>query len=316
LAFQVTILGTGSATPTLWRNPSAQVLHADGEYYLIDCGEGTQTQMLKYKIRPGRLQGIFITHLHGDHYFGLIGLLTSLSLGRRTAPLRIWGPPGLADIITLQLKYSGSILSFMVDFQAVDPNTSYQLFENDYFTVHTIPLTHRVHCSGYLFREKNHPRKLIKELLPPDLSTEHLKRLKEGYDVLDSSGQVSFAASQLTKPAAKPLSFAYCSDTIFDERIVPQLKNVNLLYHEATFLHTMLDWANKTYHTTALQAAQIAQMAGVGQLIIGHFSSRYKDATPLLDEARSVFLNTLLATEGETYAVTEHETATPPPLLP
>lgn len=299
---QVTILGTGSATPTLWRNPSAQALLVGGDYYLIDCGEGTQLQMMKYKLKPSKLKGIFITHLHGDHYLGLLGLLTSLSLAKRSTPLLLWGPPGLDEIITLQLKYSGSILTYPLHFEEVDDSCSYLLYENSDLSVYTIPLIHRVHCTGYLFREKGPSRKINKSSLPEGLTIEQIKNLKSGNHVCDAEGNILYACEDFTHEAP-PLSYAYCSDTIFNEQIVPIVAGVTMLYHEATFLHELHEWASRTFHSTAKQAAQIAQAAGVNTLLIGHFSSRYKDATPLLLEAQSTFANTLLAEEGKTFEI-------------
>lgn len=307
MGFQLTILGSGSATPTLWRNPTAQILHADGDNYLIDCGEGTQLQLLKYKLRPGRLKYIFISHLHGDHYFGLIGLLTSLSLSKRTDDLWLFGPAGLDEIITLQLKHSDTRLSYFIHFQSIVYDKAYTFFENDCLSVEAIPLKHRIQCSGFLFREKPRKRKIIKELLPDNLTHEQMRLLKDGYDVTGDSGQVLFQNTDLTTPSPEPLSYAYCSDTIYQESIIEQIKHVDLLYHEATFPHSMLERATKTYHTTAWQAAQVAQKAVVGQLIIGHFSSRFKDVTLFLEEAQAVFPRTNLAVEGTTYSVRESD---------
>lgn len=298
MPMQLTVLGTGSATPTLWRNPTAQVLDVAHEYYLIDCAEGTQTELLKNKIRPGRLKYIFISHLHGDHYFGLIGLLTSLSLGKRTDDLFLIGPPGLMEVLTLQLKLSDTRLSFQIHFTEVRTGESYQVFENQYLTVYTIPLIHRIHCSGYLFREKTTLRKIIRATLPEDLSIADLKALKQGQNLVDDTGGIRYKNEDLTTEAIHGKSYAFCSDTIYNENIISLIEGVDLLYHEATFEHSMLEWANKTFHTTALQAATIAQKANVKALMIGHFSSRYKTTDHLLAEAQTVFENTILAKDG------------------
>lgn len=305
MPFQLTILGSGSATPTLQRNPTAQILQVESDYYLIDCGEGTQTQILRYKLRPGRLKYIFISHLHGDHYLGLIGLLMSLSLGKRTDDLYLFAPAALAEIITLQLKHSDTRLSYPLHFQAIEPDSHYQLFENEQLSVATIPLQHRVPCSGFLFKEKPRKRKIIKEILPAEMSIEQIKQLKDGEDVLTENGQLLYANELYTQPAPPVHTYAYCSDTNYNPSIVPIIRHANLLYHEATFSHSLKDWAAKTFHSTAQQAAEIAHQAQVGQLIIGHFSSRFKDVAPLLQEAQSVFPNTLLAEEGKTYLVQE-----------
>ncbi|MFN8356535.1 MAG: ribonuclease Z [Spirosomataceae bacterium] len=303
MPFQLTILGAGSASPTLYRNQTAQILQVEGEYYLIDCGEGTQLQLLRHKLRPSKLKYIFISHLHGDHYFGLIGLLTSLALSKRTDELFLFGPSGLAEIITIQLKYSETKLSFPLHFREIEPEKHYLLLENEHVTIETIPLKHRIPCSGFLFKEQPRQRKLIKELLPTDLTVSQLKSLKNGDDLWDTNGELLYKNEALTKPAGKPKSYAFCSDTAFNEAIVPQIYQVDLLYHEATFASDMTDWAQRTLHSTATQAALIAQKAQVGQLMIGHFSSRYRDVSSLLTEAKSVFLNTLLAEEGITYPI-------------
>lgn len=298
MSFQLTILGTGSATPVLNRNPTAHYLQIEQDGYLIDCGEGTQNQLLRYKLRPTRLKYIFITHLHGDHYFGLIGLLSTLNMHRRTDDLWIFGPKGLAEIITIQLKYSEGWLNFKIHFIETDTEKTYQLFENDYVTVTTIPLIHRVPCCGFLIREKTQKRKIIKNKLPLDLRIEDLRTLKNGGDIWDENGKVKYKNSDFTTAASKSLSYAYCSDSLYHEPIVEIIKNVDLLYHEATFLHDLLPRATQTCHTTAKQAGQIAKLANVGKLMIGHFSSRYKEVTPMLIEAQLEFSETILAEEG------------------
>lgn len=284
------------------RHATAQLLCHDNDYYLIDCGEGTQVQLLRYKFRPGRLKYIFISHLHGDHYFGLIGLLTSLSLAQRHDDLWLYGPPGLGEIITLQLKYSASRLSYLLHFQEIETGKAYPILDNPALTVEAIPLRHRIHTSGYLFREKPQPRKLIKELLPPDLPHPVLHQLKEGHDATLPDGRV-LTSEAYTRPASAPRSYAFCSDTLYHEELAERVQGVDLLYHETTFLHELHERAAQTFHSTARQAAQLARLAGVGRLLIGHYSSRYKDLTPLLDEAQSVFPATILAVEGETIAV-------------
>ncbi len=302
MTFSVSILGSGSATPTVLRHATAQLLTYDNDYYLIDCGEYTQVQLLRYKFRPGRLKYIFISHLHGDHYFGLIGLLMSLSLGQRHDDLWLYGPPGLGDIITLQLKYSDTRLSYPLHFQAIETGEAYPILDNDHLTVETLPLRHRIHCSGFLFREKPPLRKLVKDILPADLPHEALRHLKEGQDVRLADGRL-LRSSEFTTPAPTPRSYAFCSDTIYDETLAERVHGIDLLYHEATFLHELHERAAFTFHSTARQAAQLARLANVQRLVIGHFSSRYKDLTPLLDEARAVFPATSLAIEGETFDV-------------
>jgi ribonuclease Z len=300
LSFQITILGTGSATPVLTRNPTAHHLQVEQDGYLIDCGEGTQNQLLRYKIRSTRLKYIFITHLHGDHYFGLIGLISTLNMHRRTEDLWIFGPKGLSEIITIQLKYSDAWLNFKLHFIETDTEKSYQLFENEQVTVTTIPLVHRVPCCGFLFKEKPQKLKIIKGSLPKDLTIPEIKMLKNGEDILDENGFLKYKNSDYTMPADKVRSYAFCSDSLYHEPIIEIIKNVEVLYHEATFLHELLPRANQTNHTTAYQAGMIAQKANVKTLIIGHFSSRYKDLEPLLEETKTVFSNTILAEDGMT----------------
>lgn len=303
MSFNLTILGTGSATPVLARNPTAHYLQIEQDGYLIDCGEGTQNQLLRYKLRPTRLKYIFITHLHGDHYFGLIGLLSTLNMHRRSDDLWIFGPKGLAEIITIQLKYSDAWLNFKVHFIETDTKNSYQLFENEQITVTTIPLIHRVECCGFLFREKPQKHKIVKETMPSDLSIEQIKILKDGKNVMNEDGSLKYDYRDYTVPSVKCKSYAFCSDTLYSEPIIDIIKNVDLLYHEATFLHDLELRAFQTNHSTAKQAGQIARKANVGKLIIGHFSSRYKDLLPLLEEAQLVFPNTELAEEGINYEI-------------
>lgn len=301
--FSVTILGAGSATPALERHPSSQLLTYENEAFLIDCGEGTQFRLLEQKFRPSRLKAIFITHLHGDHYFGLIGLISSLNLGGRTEELYLFGPRGLDDILTTQFKYSQTPLNFPVHFTATDTSISYQLFENQHFTVHTIPLSHRIPCAGFLFREKLQKRKLIKENLTNDIPYEYLRQLKNGKDVLDEAGRVLFSYEEFTLPAPPPRSYAYCSDTRYDERVATYVQGVNLLYHEATFQEDLAYQAAERYHATAREAAIIAHNARAGKLLIGHFSSRYKEVDGFLNEAQSIFPNTAIAQEGKVFEI-------------
>jgi len=301
--FSVTILGAGSATPMLGRHPSSQLLTYENETFLIDCGEGTQYRLLEQKNRPSRLKAIFISHLHGDHYFGLIGLISSLNLGGHTEELYLFGPHGLDEILTIQFKYSQTPLHFPIHFTATDTTISYQLFENQFFTVHTIPLEHRIPCAGFLFQEKPHKRKLIKEKLVEDMPYDYLRQLKNGEDVFDEAGNLLFSCEEFTLPAPPPRSYAYCSDTRYDERVASYIQGVNLLYHEATFQEDLAHQAAERFHATACEAAKIAQTAKAGKLLIGHFSSRYKEVGGFLNEAQSVFPNTEIAEEGKMFLI-------------
>lgn len=303
MSFQLTILGTGSATPVLTRNATAHHLQIEQDGYLIDCGENTQHQLLFYKIRTTKLKYIFISHLHGDHFFGLIGLLSTLNMHRRMEDLWIFGPKGLSDIITLQLKYSDTRLNFKIIFTETNTEKSYLLFENENVTVTTIPLIHRVPCCGFLLREKSRKRKIVKETKPADLSFEEIKALKDGEDILNVDGSVKYKNEKYTIPSTKSCSYAFCSDTQYYEPIVEIIKNVDVLYHEATFLDELLPRATQTFHSTTKQAATIAKKAKVGKLIIGHYSSRYKTLDAHLAEAREVFQNTSLAIEGEVHKI-------------
>lgn len=303
MTFAVTILGAGSATPTLTSHASSQVVQLGSDYYLIDCGKGTQYRLLEQKIRPGRLKGIFITHLHGDHYFGLFGLLTSLSLGSRTEDLLLFGPKGLSEILTEIFRQSDTRLSYYLNFQETDAQNPGLIYDAPSFSVSTLPLRHRIPCTGFLFREKMGERNLIKEKLLPEMSHEALRTLKAGQDVVGENGEMLYTYEDFTTPPPPPRAYAYCSDTIFRPELVPYLKDVDCLYHEATFRIEDLPRATKTHHSTAGQAAVLAREAGVSKLLIGHLSSRYDEAEPSLDEARAIFPETYLAEEGKSYSV-------------
>jgi ribonuclease Z len=303
MRFEVTILGSSSATPIYNRNPTSQVLNINERLYLVDCGEGTQQQMLRFDVRGSRIDHIFISHLHGDHYLGLIGFLSSLHLNGRKKALKLFGPPHLLEIIELQFKYSETSLQYEILFFPTDPSAPRVILDNEDVIVETIPLDHRIDCTGFLFREKKRLRKLIKEEIERiGIPIEYYTALKKGVDYTDNQGRV-YKNDTLTTDSAEPKSYAYCSDTMYNERYFDQIKNIDLLYHEATFLHNMLDRANDTHHTTALQAAEIAVIVNAKKLIIGHFSARYKTLDELLEEAQSVFPNTSLAIEGRTFLI-------------
>ena len=301
--FALTILGAGSATPTLRMHPTAQLLTVGNDYMLIDCGEGTQLRLIEQKIRPGRLRYIFISHLHGDHYFGLAPLLSTLNLSGRTEDLYLFGPRGLDEVLTTIFRVSDSRLGYNLHFQAVDPVTPTVLLDHPQVTVESIPLQHRIDCSGYLFREKPSKPHLLREKLPADVPVQYLKQLKESQDILDQNGHVLYAAVDYTIPGQSPRSYAFCSDTRYVAGLASQLQSVDLLYHEATFLEDNAKRAAEVYHSTAQQAAAIAASANVGRLMIGHFSSRYKQFEPFLAEARLIFPETYLAVEGETFII-------------
>ncbi len=303
MKFEVTILGSSSATPVYNRNPTAQLLNCNEKYYLIDCAEGTQQQLIKYGLKASKIDYIFISHLHGDHYFGLIGLLSSMHLNGRIKPLHIFAPKAIKEILEIQFKYSETSLKYELVYFETDPQQAAVIFQNNDVTVETIILNHRIPCTGFKFTEKKRLRKLLidkleQEHIPIDL----YPLLKRGVDLELPNGEVLLNIDY-TVDSAQPRSYAYCSDTLYDERYFETIKDCDTLYHEATFLHEMLARAQETHHTTALQAAQIAEIVGAKKLLIGHFSSRYKTLNALLDEARTVFPETELALEGHTYEI-------------
>lgn len=305
MKFEVTILGSSSATPIFNRNPTAQAVNINDRLYLIDCGEGTQQQMLRFDVKASRIDHIFISHLHGDHYLGLVGLISSLHLNGRSKPLALYCPKPLQEIIELQLKYSETTLQYPIEYHFTDPEKTEVILDNQDITVETIPLNHRIACTGFLFKEKKRQRKLIKEKIEElEIPVAYYSALKKGADYTLPNGEV-LKNDTLTIDSNDPKSYAYCSDTMYDPRYFDQIGNVTMLYHEATFLNNMLDRALETHHTTALQAGQVALETGAKKLLIGHFSARYKTLAELLDEARSVFPETELAIEGKTFFVGE-----------
>jgi len=303
MRFEVTILGSSSATPIFNRNPTAQVLNINEHLYLVDCGEGTQVQMLRFDVKASKIDHIFISHLHGDHYLGLIGLISSMHLNGRVKPLKLFGPPPLKEIIDIQFKHSDTRLNYELQFYPTNAAISEVILDNQDVTVETIPLDHRIPTTGFLFKQKKRLRKIIKEKAEAlGVPVEHYALLKKGAPFTAADGK-TYKNEELTIDSEQPKSYAFCSDTIYNEQYFEQIKNVDLLYHESTFLHNMLDRANKTFHTTAWQAGQVALQTGAKALVIGHFSARYKGLTELLDEARSVFPKTDLAIEGSVFSV-------------
>jgi ribonuclease Z len=303
MKFEVTILGSSSATPIYNRNPTSQVLNINERLYLIDCGEGTQQQMLRFDIKASRIDHILISHLHGDHYLGLVGLLSSMHLNGRKKALKLVCPEHLKEIIELQLKYSDTEFQFPVEYVFTDAQQSEVVINNNDVVIETIPLDHRIACTGFLFKEKKRLRKLIKEKIESlDISVAYYSVLKKGGDYIDEKGTV-YKNESLTIDSAEPKTYAYCSDTMYNESYFAQIANATLLYHEATFLNDMLDRAVITHHTTALQAGEIALKTNAKKLLIGHFSARYKTLNELLDEAKINFPSTELAIEGKTFII-------------
>lgn len=304
MSLNVTILGCHSATPRSNAHTSAQLLEIRNDFYLIDCGEGTQSQLRKYKIKFSRIERIFISHLHGDHFFGLIGLISTFSLLNRKTDLNVYGPPGLKEIILQQLKLSNSWLSYPLIFHELSSSESELIYENEKLEIYTIPLSHRIYTNGFLFKEKPVSRKLNMSAIAkyPEIDTCDYQNLKNGKDFKTHKNQI-ISNTDLTLDPPKILQYAYCSDTVYDERITPLIQGVDLLYHESTFLEERKDLAAKTKHSTALQAAMIAKKANAKQLILGHYSSRYKNLQLFLEEAQNEFKNVSLAEAGKKYVL-------------
>lgn len=303
MKFELTILGSNAAVPANNRWLSAQVLNIQEQLFLIDCGEGTQFRMQEFQIRKNKIRNIFITHLHGDHIFGLAGLLTSMAMAGRTEPMTIFAPFGLEPMIQSIFQYSYYKSPFPIDFQVVDTTKTGVIYENEVVKVTGFPLNHRVPCAGYLFQEQPFPKNIrpekIKEYAIP---FQQIKAIKAGGSFETIDGRI-ILNEELTLPALKPRSFAYCADTTYFEPILETIRGVDLLYHETTFMADMTEHATLSGHSTALQAGMIAAKAAVNQLVTGHYSSRYIDLNPILEEARSVFPNTVLGIDGQTYGV-------------
>jgi ribonuclease Z len=285
LSFALTILGSSGALPAYGRFPSSQYLTIQNRHFLIDCGEGAQMQLMKYQNPVHRINHIFISHLHGDHYLGLVGLLFSMHLQKRTADLHLYSQKGLDEIILLHLKYSKSILNYTIQFHLFEPEQPVILFEDEALTVETIPLIHKLPCAGFLFREKQKPFRIDKQKLLPDMKLQHIVLLKTGADVYDDNHNLLYRNSDFTLPPTLSYSYAYCSDTAWNAGMITQLQQVTMLYHEATFMEDERDKAIETKHSTALDAARMAQQTQAGKLLIGHFSARYRELEPVLAEA-------------------------------
>lgn len=294
----MTILGSSSALPTSQRFPSAHVINAHERFFLIDCGEGTQMQLRKYRIRFGRIHDIFISHLHGDHVFGLYGLLSSMNLSGRESTIRIYAPAGFREILYNHLSDFDIHLNFDIDFIGLEGTQPVKIYENKNISVLSFPLKHRVPAFGFLFREKERERNILKEAISKyNIPISEIHKIKKGADFYTDNGKL-VPNKEITADPPKPRSFAYCSDTMYFKRLAEFVRGVDLLYHEATFAADAEDLAEKTGHSTSEQAAITANDAGAGRLIIGHFSARYKDINPLLEEAKKIFPRTIAAEEG------------------
>ncbi len=305
MSIKLTILGNNSAIPAHNRHQTAQLLIIQEQHILIDCGECTQLLLKRNHIKPGKIRHILISHLHGDHYFGLIGLLSSLHLHGRGSKLNLYGPPELLDIINLQLRASATKLVFELNFVPLDPGLQGIIFEHDNFTIHTFPLDHSIACHGFLIKEKPKKWKIIKDQLPENIRLQDIITMKNGQNVYDENDNIIYHYKDFTLPPKRSLSYAYCSDTAYDPGIVKYFKSADLLYHESTFANDMAERATLTYHSTSEEAARIAIEAGVGKLLLGHYSTRYKDLSILLEQAREVFKESYLSQEGETIEISE-----------
>ncbi len=303
MIFELTILGNSSALPTSKRFPSAHVLNVHEHFFLIDCGEGTQIQLRRFKIKFRRLNHIFISHLHGDHLFGLFGLLSSFSLLQRKTPLYIHAPAGLEEILQFHTRYFDRDRPYPLHFMPFEAREPGLVHEGKRITVHRFPLDHRVPAAGFLFKEKQKPDHMRKEMIEEyNIPVKEIGPIKQGADFITPSGE-RVPHERLTYPASKPRSYVYCSDTRYNEKNLLFIEKANILYHEATFLEDSLDRAIQTGHSTALQAARLAREAGVGHLILGHFSARYKDLSLFHAEASREFAPVTLAEEGDKYRV-------------
>ncbi len=298
---KLTILGCYAATPRTITNPTSQVLEIRNRMFLIDCGEGTQVQLRKHKIKFSSINHIFISHLHGDHCYGLIGLVSTFMLLNRVNDLHIYGPKGIKEMILLQLKLSNSYTSYGLFFHELESKESQIIFEDDKVIVKTIPLKHRVYTNGFHFQEKIRERKLnVDAVQKYKIETCYFQNIKNGKNITLDNGEI-ISNEKLTFDPIPPKNYAFCSDTIYDETIIENIKDVDVLYHESTFLETEAHLSSKTMHSTAKQAAKIALKANAKQLILGHYSTRYQNIEMFKTEAETIFENILLADDGKSF---------------
>ncbi|WP_034893218.1 ribonuclease Z [Gillisia sp. Hel_I_29] len=298
---KLTILGCYAATPRSFTNPTAQVLDINNHLFMIDCGEGSQVELRRNKIKFSKIKHIFISHLHGDHCFGLVGLISTFRLLNRDTELHVYGPKGIKEIITLQLKLSSSWTNYPLYFHELESKESQLIYEDDKVTVETIPLKHRIYTNGFLFKEKPGLRKLlINEAVERNIDVALYQSLKMGKDVVNNDGE-TIANHLVTTEPDPSKSYAYCSDTMYYPEIIPQIKNATVLYHESTFLEENKELAEPTKHSTAIEAATIAKDAEVKNLILGHYSTRYGSILPFKSEAETVFPRVQLADDGKSF---------------
>jgi ribonuclease Z len=297
----LTILGCYAATPRTFTNPTSQVLEIKNRLFLIDCGEGTQVQLRKNKIRFSRINHIFISHLHGDHLYGLIGLVSTFMLLNRTTDLHIYGPKGIKELINLQLRLSNSWTNYGLFFHELELKESEVIYEDEKVIVKTIPLKHRIYTNGFLFQEKIGERKLdLNAVQNYEIDKCYYQKIKNGSDITLEDGRV-IENSKLSFDPIPPMGYAFCSDTAYDESIIPIINEVDVLYHEATFLDSEEALAGKTMHSTAKEAATIALKANAKQLVLGHYSTRYENIELFKEQAETIFSNVLLADDGKSF---------------
>jgi len=300
---ELTILGCYSATPRPKTHPTSQILSIKNHLFLIDCGEGTQVQLRRYKVKFSRIKHVFISHLHGDHYFGLIGLISTFMLLGREAELNIYGPKGIKEVMLLQLKLGKAWFNYPLKFHELESKESEIIFEDDKVTVLTVPLKHRIYTNGFVFKEKIGERKIdIKAVKNHNVDISYLQKIKQGSDVENNEGKL-ILNKQITLDPEKPKSYAFCSDTQYYPACIPVIKNVTALYHESSFLDEHRHLCEKTRHSTARQAALIAKEATVERLILGHYSTRYSSIEEFKTEAKQVFDNVELAEDGKKFII-------------
>jgi len=298
MSFKLTILGCNSAVPSLEKHPTAQLLNANERFFLIDCGEGTQVRLRKYQLNPQRINHVFISHLHGDHYFGLIGLINSMHLLGRSKDLHIYAHNELKAIIDLQLSASNTELNYPLFFHPISESIEQILYEDEEISISSIILNHTIKCSGFLFKEKNKKRKIIKKIIEQyNIPFDKYNGIREGADWIADSGKI-IQNKEITIENTPAHSYAFCTDTIYNESLIEKIKGTDLLYHEATFKMDLAERAKETGHSTTYEAATIAMKSKVRNLLIGHFSQRYRDLDELLVESKSIFNNTHLAESG------------------
>lgn len=303
MSFEVTILGSGAALPTSYRNPTSQYVVCNDRHILIDCGEGTQNQIRKHGIKFQKINHILISHLHGDHFFGLVGLLSTMHLLGRDSGLTIYGPEELEEIVRMQMEVGGNKIAFDITFVKLDGKTSKMLFEDKLIEIHVFPLNHRIPANGFRIQEKKKDRSIMGEVFRSSgLSLTSIPYFKRGEDFIDEDGQVHYAEDYIL--AEKPVkSYAFCSDTAYFEPIIPHIADVTVLYHEATFTEDMADRAKATFHSTALQAATIAIKANASRLLLGHLSARYDSGEFHLKEAKTVFENVTVVEDNDVFFI-------------